>query len=216
MGQDKPYEKRRKRSLTDEELELWKLFSKQIKPLKTADRSGKAQLSAPPLPPDNGAMRQDRVERIEPIQKPVSAKAIPKLAVAKNSVKPAPRPHIGEFDEKLANKVGKGRIKIDAKLDLHGMRQDEAKTALRQFIFASLSKGHKVVLVITGKETPVEIDTPWNGEAASGRGILKRMVPYWLREPDIASAVVSYTTARLQHGGEGALYIHIRSRKRRH
>jgi len=40
--------------------------------------------------------------------------------------------------------------------------------------------------------------------------VLKRNVPRWLDEPDLRPLVVSYTTAAIHHGGEGALYIHLR------
>ncbi len=216
MGKDKkPYERRGKRSLTQEEQELWKQISQQIKPLKADDRSvdspssdafSKAEMLKPQ--PD----RAERMQKKTAIKRPSN-----KTVDAPPSAKPpAPKAQISEFDEKLAHKVGKGRIKIDARLDLHGMRQNEAKSELRQFIFSSFSKGHKVVLVITGKGTSVRTDAPWSGEAVTDRGVLKRMVPYWLSERDMAAAVVSYTTARLQHGGEGALYVHIRGRKQRH
>ena len=46
------------------------------------------------------------------------------------------------------------------------------------------------------------------------RGVLKRNVPRWLEEPDVRSIVVSYTTAAIRHGGEGALYVHLRSKDR--
>jgi DNA-nicking Smr family endonuclease len=44
--------------------------------------------------------------------------------------------------------------------------------------------------------------------------VLKRNVPRWLEEPDVRSIVVSYTTAAIQHGGEGAIYVHLRARHR--
>jgi DNA-nicking Smr family endonuclease len=46
------------------------------------------------------------------------------------------------------------------------------------------------------------------------RGVLKRNVPRWLDEPDLRVLIVSYTTASLQHGGEGALYVHLRTKRR--
>ena len=48
------------------------------------------------------------------------------------------------------------------------------------------------------------------------RGVLRRAVPRWLAEPDLRPLVVSYTTAALHHGGEGALYIQLRARRGSH
>ena len=44
--------------------------------------------------------------------------------------------------------------------------------------------------------------------------MLRRNVPRWLAEPDLRAIVVSYTTAAIHHGGEGALYLQLRSRHR--
>jgi DNA-nicking Smr family endonuclease len=37
-------------------------------------------------------------------------------------------------------------------------------------------------------------------------------VPRWLGEPELAGIVISFTTAAIRHGGEGALYVHLRKR----
>lgn len=88
------------------------------------------------------------------------------------------------------------------------MRQDEAHAALRTFLTRAHEHGLRYVLVITGKGgARSEADDPWRG-----RGVLKRNVPRWLAEPDLSRIVVSYSEAALKHGGEGALYIHIRAR----
>ena len=41
-------------------------------------------------------------------------------------------------------------------------------------------------------------------------GVLRRQVPMWLREPELAAIVVGFTTAHVRHGGEGALYVQLR------
>jgi DNA-nicking Smr family endonuclease len=97
---------------------------------------------------------------------------------------------------------------------LHGMRQHEAHTALRTFLARCQGRGLRFVLVITGKGKASgpgdKLDTGDERE----RGVLKRNVPRWLEEPDVRNIVVSYTTAAIQHGGEGALYVHLRTKDR--
>lgn len=74
--------------------------------------------------------------------------------------------------------------------------------------FASCAKAHgqgaKIVLVITGK-----------GRRGSDRerGVLKRQVPLWLEQPEFRSHVLGFADAHVGHGGEGALYVRIRSQK---
>jgi DNA-nicking Smr family endonuclease len=41
--------------------------------------------------------------------------------------------------------------------------------------------------------------------------VLRKNVPLWLAEPELRAIVVSFTTAAVPHGGEGALYIQLRN-----
>jgi DNA-nicking Smr family endonuclease len=97
------------------------------------------------------------------------------------------------------------------------MRQDEAHSALRGFLSGSQARGLRWVLVITGKGRVLR-DEMWHDAALFGeeRGVLKRLVPRWLAEADLRQLVVSYTTAALHHGGDGALYIQLRARRITH
>lgn len=137
-------------------------------------------------------------------------------------------PPVNDFDRKAARRIRSGRIEIEARIDLHGMRQSEAHSALRSFLHGCHARGVRWVLVITGKGRPSRAWEPGHDEAAPSvrrgrddrpswhddeRGVLKRNVPRWLAEPDLRSIVVSYTTASPPHGGEGALYVHLRARR---
>ena len=70
------------------------------------------------------------------------------------------------------------------------------------------------MLVITGKGKTASEHDAYFARRERDRGVLKRNVPRWLEEPDVRSIVVSYTTAAIRHGGEGALYVHLRSKDR--
>ena len=122
----------------------------------------------------------------------------------------------GAIAAKDVRRIGKGHKTIDARIDLHGMRQNEAHAALRVFLFRAMAKGHRLVLVITGKGTSERAHDAGERfgafvhEGGVGRGVLKRSVPIWLGEPDLRAIVVGYTAAHIRHGGEGALYVQIR------
>ena len=64
-------------------------------------------------------------------------------------------------------------------------------------------RGAKVVLVITGKGARGSDD-------GGGRGVLKRMVPMWLGA-GFPRLIVGFESAAVGHGGEGALYVSLRS-----
>jgi DNA-nicking Smr family endonuclease len=123
---------------------------------------------------------------------------------------------LDSIDRRRARKLAAGRAEIEARLDLHGMRQSEAHVALRAFLFACHAKGLRNVLVITGKGSALDGDATSHAHSwgQRDRGILKRSVPRWLAEPELRPIVVGYTAAHSRHGGEGALYLQLRRRER--
>ncbi|MFN3076087.1 MAG: Smr/MutS family protein [Alphaproteobacteria bacterium] len=88
-------------------------------------------------------------------------------------------------------------MNLDARLDLHGMTQTEAYRALRNFLETASYRGHRSVLIITGK----------GARGFEGSGVLKHVVPLWLNEPKFRSRILSFSFARPKHGGDGALYV---------
>lgn len=104
----------------------------------------------------------------------------------------------------MRTQLRRGRQGVEAVIDLHGLRQDEAHSALRGFLRLQQQRGAKLVLVVTGKGIA--------GDAGYGeeRGILRRNVPHWLRLPDLRPLVLGFDEAEQRHGGAGALYIRLR------
>jgi DNA-nicking Smr family endonuclease len=77
-------------------------------------------------------------------------------------------------------------------------------------LLSCFSRGLRWVLVITGKGGPRRPRDD-DGYGESERGILRKNVPHWLAEPELRTVVVSFTTAAIPHGGEGALYVQLRN-----
>jgi DNA-nicking Smr family endonuclease len=111
------------------------------------------------------------------------------------------------LDRKTRLALGRGTRRVEGVIDLHGMRQSEAHGALLHFLHASQARGRALVLVITGKGAEGQ------GGAFEERGVLRRMVPHWLRLPDLRSLVIGFEEASPQHGGSGALYVRLRRRR---
>jgi len=192
----------RRRHLSKEDEALWEHTAASLDPLKV--RKGRHLEAMPDL---------DAVMPFKPRGKPSEPTKVAraeKPAPPKPASRPAP-PALGAFDRKAARRLRQGQIDIEARIDLHGMRQSEAHGALRGFLLAAAGRGLKWVLVITGKGGPRRRgdDEPvlFGGHE---RGVLRRSVPMWLAEPELRAVVVSFTTAAIPHGGEGALYIELR------
>lgn len=196
------------KDLSEEERALWDHTARDLKPIKK--KKGYVHSSHEPA-----------VDRASRRPKPVAKVAVPKTqprspqshAIATTS--PRAPPPLSELDRRRARKIGTGRIAIEGRIDLHGMRQSKAHAALRRFLLGAHTKNRRWVLVITGKgSTSRARTTEAEGDlyVSSEPGILKRNVPRWLNEPDLRTIVVSYTTAAQRHGGEGALYVQLRKR----
>jgi DNA-nicking Smr family endonuclease len=101
------------------------------------------------------------------------------------------------IDKASALRLKRGKLAIEARLDLHGMTQDEAHGALAGFIRTARAGGKRCVLVITGR-------------GAVGGGVLRAAVPRWLAEPEFRPHLLAIATAQPQDGGAGALYVMLR------
>jgi DNA-nicking Smr family endonuclease len=104
-----------------------------------------------------------------------------------------PPPH--GIDRRTLKRLERGLVSIDARLDLHGMTQEEAHRHLALFLAHHQRQGARCILVITGI-----------GERTTG-GTLRRMTPRWLAEPGNAQRIIAHSPAQKRHGGEGALYV---------
>jgi DNA-nicking Smr family endonuclease len=192
--------------LSEEEDALWQHLARSLKPLRRKKGRVHGVEEVLEKPPSRKRVHAEE----EPQRKPSENGAAGQSATARGHSKKAPP--LADFDRNAARKIRSGQTEIEAKIDLHGMRQSEALAALRRFLLRSQSRGLRWVLVITGKGAPLRRDETFDDLlAAHERGVLRRNVPRWLSEPELRPVVVSFTTAAIQHGGEGALYVQIRA-----
>jgi DNA-nicking Smr family endonuclease len=109
------------------------------------------------------------------------------------------RPGIG-LD--VTRKLRGGHWSIQRQLDLHGLRSDEAREALGQFIRLSHRTGVRCVRIVHGK-----------GLGSPGRTpVLKGKVQRWLVQK---KEVLAFVQARPLDGGAGALVVLLQPGKRR-
>jgi DNA-nicking Smr family endonuclease len=178
---------RRKRPLSEDEHALWTVVTRSIKPLrrrKTVTVPA-AEIAPPAMPPRKLAK---------------TAKVVPPPAPPPQRMEPPPLAPLGR---RLKQKIGRGSEPIDARIDLHGMTQASAHSALAHFLRRAQHDGARVVLVITGKGKV-------SADPHAERGVLKRQVPLWLESPELRPLVVGFESANIGHGGAGALYVRMR------
>jgi DNA-nicking Smr family endonuclease len=120
----------------------------------------------------------------------------------------ASRLALESFDPRLKKKIVRGHAPLEARLDLHGLTQDEAFATLSHFIKSAHGRGLRHVLVITGKGQRTK---GLNPSSEKSSGVLKRQVPQWLALPALSPFVLMVDYASPLHGGEGALYVRLRA-----
>jgi len=179
-----PQRPHRLRRLSDEEIALWTEVARGV-----ARRRG-AALPTPSNPHAGGPPRPPPAPAEAPQGRPTKQFA----------------PPLAPIDRRLKRERARGRGEIDGALDLHGLTQAEAHQALRGFLRHSQARGARLVIVVTGKGGPLDEPGGWPHE----RGVLRRLAPHWLREPDLRSVVLGFQEAGRAHGGSGALYVRLR------
>lgn len=183
---------RRGRTLTETEIALWRQVARTVKPLP-----GRAPVEPEPPP-----------EPTLPAAAETSARVVAALSKAVKPASPA-SPPLAPIERRLRTQLRRGQQSVDAVIDLHGMRQDEAHLALCSFLRREQARGTRIALVVTGKGGP---PPALFGEE---RGVLRRMVPHWLRLSELRPLVLGFEEAEQRHGGGGALYVRLR-RPREH
>ena len=111
--------------------------------------------------------------------------------------------HAAGIDRASFDRLRRGQLPIEARLDLHGLTQAEAHRELTRFITTSDASGKRLVLVITGKGRP----------GSEGMGVLRQAVPRWLNEPGLRGRILALTPAQPRDGGAGALYVLLRRKR---
>jgi DNA-nicking Smr family endonuclease len=175
----------RLRRLSDEEIALWTEVARSV----SRRRGASLPVASKPLAPKSLAPPT------------ADAAAAPEARPAKPRALP-----LAPIERRLKRELARGRGAIDGAIDLHGMTQAEAHQALRGFLRHSQTRGARLVIVVTGKGGPLDEPAPWGQE----RGVLRRLAPHWLREPDLRPIVLGFEEAGRAHGGSGALYVRLR------
>lgn len=101
--------------------------------------------------------------------------------------------------ERVLRKLRRGHYRISAELDLHGLRSEEARLALAEFLRDARGGRTRCVRIIHGK-----------GYRSGPHGpVLKHKLNGWLRQRD---EVMAFCSARPVDGGTGAVYVLLNGR----
>lgn len=100
----------------------------------------------------------------------------------------------------VVRKLRRGLFPVDGRLDLHGLRAEDARAALEAYLREMRAKRERCVLVIHGK----------GAHSPGGTGVLRGEISAWLSEGRASASVDAFATAHDGDGGEGATYVLLR------
>ncbi|CUX83936.1 MAG: hypothetical protein HLUCCA05_06120 [Roseibaca calidilacus] len=195
---------RKKRpALSPEDKELWSRVAQTARPLRTDFAHLFDPKPAPPDAPPPKAVPDTAGPRR--VLRPTGSGAAPGHDLTRplsDALADAPV----AMDKRRFQRMTRGKLQPEARIDLHGMTLAQAHAALNGFILRAQANGLRLVLVITGKGRQADDDGP----IPRRRGALKHDVPQWLRMAPLAGCVLEIREAHARHGGGGAYYVYLR------
>lgn len=102
--------------------------------------------------------------------------------------------------QKILHRLKRGKLSIEAQLDLHRMTSQEAFYQVNEFINDCVEKQINCICLIHGK----------GYNSPSSKPIIKNRLNHWLIKNPL---VLAFHSAKPLHGGTGAVYVLLKSKK---
>lgn len=167
------------------------LFARSVGPVHRLKDGGRVELTRPrpePLP------QQRALDERAVLREAISDEFDVETLLDTDEALSFRRPGVGP---EVVRRLRRGHWVIQAQIDLHGLRRDEAREQLATFLREAVKQGLRCVRVVHGK-----------GNGSPGREpVLKAKVKTWLVQK---SEVIAFTQARASDGGAGALVVLLR------
>lgn len=198
----------RRRTLRPDEHEVWAQVARTARPMHQRRPGMHETMLQDPLPASQPA-HQNRPEPPAPLPDLRIGSRAPGSLITHDILPNLPERLAREpvrMDAATHKAMRAGRLRPEARIDLHGLTLAEAQPELVRFILTAHSAGRRLVLVITGKGK----DRDSGGPIPARLGALRHQVPHWLGLPPLRGAVLQVTEAHQRHGGAGAYYVYLR------
>ncbi|WP_408737393.1 Smr/MutS family protein [Acetobacter senegalensis] len=198
----------KRRRLQEEEKTLWYHVMRDVVPLHGSGASAEAEGETPAtaeaaseVPPLASVRPLPRKRRMRTVDVPLFVP--PAQPPVRVQHAPHPTEEIGKrypgVDNYSWRTFSQGDMRVERRLDLHGLVAQEAFRRLMEFMDVAQVRGLRCVEIITGL-----------GSGQEG-GILRRELPHWLARPEIRGRVLglSYPHA----GNKGSVRVLLRRRR---
>jgi DNA-nicking Smr family endonuclease len=171
----------------DDDRDVFREAMRGVRPLVTAQRAGPARRR--PL----ARARFTRADRAAVLHESLQPPA------ADSNLLPGDLAQFRQagVPETVLRQLRRGQIRIDAEIDLHGLRLEEARLRLREFLMTALAHRWQGLRIVHGK-----------GLRSGARGpVIKNAAHSLLRRSE---AVLAFTSAAVRDGGAGATLVLMR------
>ncbi|MSO72126.1 MAG: DNA mismatch repair protein MutS [Rhodospirillaceae bacterium] len=179
-----------RRELSPDDAKIWRYVTRSVEPLKGMMARHPALDQAETDPPASS-----RVSPALRSQMPPRPSRIP--------IPPTPLTlgTTADIDRRTAQRLKRGDMAVDGRIDLHGLNLDQAHDALAVYIRSAYARGARCLVVVTGKG---------KGESI---GKIRNETPHWLNQAPLRSLILAVASARPRDGGEGALYVLLKRKR---
>ena len=165
-----------------------RLFADAVGAITLLRPHGRASIALPPPAPEP---RQRQLDEQAALQEALSDEVDIESLLLTDDGLSFRRTGVGV---EVVNKLRRGHWAIQAELDLHGLRRDEARSEISAFLRQSVQLGLRCLRVVHGK-----------GHGSPGRQpVLKAKVQRWLGQ---SAEVIAFAQASGPRGGAGALIV---------
>lgn len=175
-------------AIKDDERELFRAAMRGVRPLSAPERAAAARRKPSPR------ALQRRAEHIAVLRESLASPG------AELDIQPGDSMQYRQagVPERVLRRLRRGEYRIEAEIDLHGLRLAEAQVQLREFLLAAVARRLQCLRIVHGK-----------GLRSGQRGpVIKNAVHSLLRRVE---AVIGFTSAAMRDGGTGATLVLLRS-----
>ena len=172
--------------ISDEDKALFRELMRSVKPLH--EKTQKVKAKTPTFAPLEKPLRKKIPEPV--IYKDNYLSDFIRDTVLSNTLLSY---SIQSLPSKRFRELKNGQIPWEARLDLHGLKAQDARHALFQFINSQTQQGKHCVLIIHGK-----------GGHLGAPPVIKNLVNRWLPQFD---QILAFHSAKAKDGGQGAVYV---------
>jgi DNA-nicking Smr family endonuclease len=167
---------------------------KDVTPLPASDRVTLTRAPRPPTPVQR--MEDER----QALKDSLSAEESPELDLESGDVLRYLREGVAP---QVLRKLRAGQWAVQDELDLHGLRSEEARMLLGEFLTSAYKRGLRCLRVIHGK----------GYGSPGGEPVLKKRIGAWMTQ---RGEVMAFCEARPAEGGSGAVMVLLGARGARH